>query len=190
MENFEIVQSNLIQRASSSMKWQVCCIGLSLALLISPRPAFGQDTSGSLNKFLEKQGYAEIDLSENTLKQFEVDVSLNGTPLLLLVDTGASHTFLSRKRLTELGFDLEKTSLEVSGIGQKQFAYSTEIDDLVIGSASTGPMSIYAVDLSTMRDLLRESGSRVPDGLLGSDFLTRWSAVLEVKQSRLFLRIQ
>jgi hypothetical protein len=77
-----------------------------------------------------------------------------------------------------------------SGIGKKQGLYSTEIDDMLIGDASTGPISIFAADLAHLRKMLRATGSRAPDGLLGADFLSRWSAVVDVKRSRMFLRLK
>jgi predicted aspartyl protease len=163
---------------------------LSLLSLLVASPAVAEDCAASLQAFLLERGYAEIELSENTAKQFEVEAVLQGKPLLLLVDTGASHTLFSKDRLESLGFDLQKTNVEFSGIGKTQRLYSTEIEDLVIGGASTGPISIFAADLEHMREILRSAGSREADGLLGADFLTRWSAVVEVKQSRLYLRLK
>jgi predicted aspartyl protease len=152
--------------------------------------AFAQECPSSLPEFLQEKGYAEVELSENTTKHFEVEAVLNGESLLLIVDTGASHTLFSRDRLQALGLDLEETRIEFSGIGKKQRLYSTEVDDLLIGGASTGPISILAADLGHFREMLRDSGSRAADGLLGADFLARWSAILEVKHSRLYLRLK
>ncbi len=96
----------------------------------------------------------------------------------------------TRDRLEDLGLDLKKTAIEFSGIGKKQRLYSTEVDDLSIGGASTGPISIFAANLGHLRKMLRETGSREPDGLLGADFLARWSANVEVKHSKLYLRLK
>jgi len=161
-----------------------------LCLLPLSTPAVAEECPDALSGFLEGRGFVEVELSENTAKQFEVEAEINGEPLLLIVDTGASHTIFSRDRIEELGLDLEKTQVEFSGIGKKQRLYSTEITDLRIGGASTGPISIFAADLSHLQKMLRGTGSRAPDGLVGSDFLTRWSAILDVKYSTLFLRIR
>lgn len=153
-------------------------------------PAFAEECPDSLSDFLQDRGFVEVELSENTAKQFEVEAEINGERFLLIVDTGASHTLLSRERIKDLGLDLEKTNVEFSGIGKRQRLYSTEIEDLQIGGASTGPISIFAADLSHLQKMLRSAGSRAADGLIGADFLTRWSAVLDVKYSKLFLRIR
>ena len=161
----------------------VCLLPLSV-------PAFAEECPDSLSGFLQRRGFVEVELSENTAKQFEVEAEINGEPLLLIVDTGASHTIFSRDRIKELGLDLEETQVEFSGIGRTQRLYSTEIKNLRIGGASTGPISIFAADLSHLQKMLRSGGSRAADGLIGADFLTRWSAVLDVKYSTLFLRIR
>jgi predicted aspartyl protease len=160
------------------------------ALLMPLAAAQAEDCPGSLKEFLEARGYVEIELAENTAKQFEVHVTMNGEKLLLIVDTGASHTLFSRNRLKKMGLELEKTNVEFSGIGKKQRLYSTQIDGLEIAGTSTGPIAIFAADLSHMRQMLRGYGSRAPDGLIGADFLARYSAILEVKYSKMYLRIR
>ena len=145
----------------------------------------------SLQEFLATQGYVEIELSENTAKQFEVEATLNGSePVLLIVDTGASQTLFSKDRLEKLGLRLEKTQVDIYGLGGKQRVSSAEIRDLAIGSASTGPISVLAADLSKLREDLKGLGSRPIDGVIGSDFMSRYSAVIEVKHSKLYLRIR
>jgi predicted aspartyl protease len=161
-----------------------------LSILLITTPLRAEPCPDSLSAFLADRGFVEIELSENTAKQFEVEAELNGEILLLILDTGASHTLFSRDRLEDLGLDLERTRIEFSGIGKKQRLYSTEIRNLKIGSASTGPISIFAADLSHFQEMLRNTGSRAADGLIGADFLSRWSAVIEVKHSKLFLRIR
>ena len=161
-----------------------------LCILFLSTPASAEECPDSLSDFLVGRGFVEVELSENTAKQFEVEAELNGETVLLIIDTGSSHTIFSRDRLKKLGLDLEKTQIEFSGIGKNQRLYSAEIENLQISGASTGPMSILAADLSHVRKMLRSTGSRAVDGLIGADFLSRWSAVLEVKRSKLFLHIR
>lgn len=163
---------------------------LLISLLMPLAAVQAEDCPDSLREFLERKGYVEIELAENTAKQFEVEVTLNGESLLLIVDTGASHTIFSKDRLKKMGLELEKTNIEFTGIGKKQRVYSAQVEDLTISGASTGPIAILAADLSHMRAMLRGYGSRQPDGLVGADFLARYSAVLEVKYSKMYLRIR
>lgn len=142
-----------------------------------------------LGVFLKSQGYLAIELSQNTMKQFEVEATLNGkVPLLLLVDTGASMTLFDRDKLKDAGIEFEKTDLQVFGFGGDQRAYSGQIQTLDIGSASMGATSIFGVDLSDFQKQQKKMGSRPIDGVIGSDFLARYSAVIEVKHSILYLR--
>jgi len=122
-------------------------------------------------------------------KQFEVEAKLNGSrPLLLIVDTGATMTLLDRDKLEDAGLEFEKTDVRLSGFGGEQRLYSSQIANLAIGSAETGPMTIFGADLGTLQEAQRKYGSRPVDGVIGSDFLSRYSAVIEVKHSMLYLR--
>lgn len=169
-------------------------LGALLAILLAAGAARAlecpEGCPESLASFLAGRGYVEVELSENTTGQFEVEATLDGERLLLLVDSGSSHTLFSRARLEELGMELEETRIEFSGFGSTQRLQSAQTEDLVIGGASTGPISVFAADLEHLRSRLEQAGSRPVDGVLGADFLGRWSAVLQVKRSKLFLRIR
>jgi len=171
-------------------------LALSLCLALAPlaraqQPAAPAPAScpDSLAVFLGGQGFSAIELSQNTAKQFEVEAKLNGTvPLLLVVDTGASMSMLDRDKLEAAGLEWEKTAIELSGFGGTQKLYSAQIANLAIGGAETGPMSIFGADLSDLQATQKRIGSRPVDGLIGADFLARYSAVIEVKHSMLYLR--
>ena len=49
-----------------------------------------------LADFLKDHGYVGIEMARNVVGHFEVDARINGRPLRLLIDTGASHTALMR----------------------------------------------------------------------------------------------
>jgi predicted aspartyl protease len=158
-------------------------LGLSL-------PARADDVCpADLASFLKSQGYSEIELSESTAKQFEVEATLNDKiPLLLIVDTGASMTIFDRDKLEDLGIEFEKSQIELMAFGGKQKLYGGQIQNLSIGSASTGPIEIFGADLDDLHDIQKKTGSRKADGLIGADFLSRYSAVIEIKHSKLYLR--
>jgi predicted aspartyl protease len=167
-------------------------VTLAVLILLSISPlarAEGETCPAALSDFLKAQGYSEIELSQSTAKQFEVEATLNGSsPLLLILDTGASMTLFDRDKLEGLGLEFTKTDIDFTGIGGKQRLYSADIKNLEIGSASTGPMTILSADLSDFRKQQKSFGSRPADGLIGADFLSRYSAILEVKHSKLYLR--
>jgi hypothetical protein len=94
---------------------------------------------------------------------------------------------LDREKLGNAGIEFEKTEVQMTGWGNQK-PYSAQIANLVIGSAETGQMSIFGADLSELQETQRKIGSRPVDGLIGADFLARYSAVIEVKHSTLYLR--
>ena len=171
------------------MKRIAVCL-LCLAAIVA-RAEEAPPAAVSLADFLKTQGYSEIELSENTAKQSEVEVVLNGKhSLVMLVDTGASMTLFDYDRLDDLGFELEKTDIEFHGVGGKQRLYSAQAANMELGGAETGPISLLVGDLSDFKKTLTAFGSRPVDGLIGHDFLSRYSAVIEVKHSKLYLRIR
>ena len=165
------------------------CLGLACLAHGQEPAAAAPACADSLGAFLKAEGFSAVELSQNTAKQFEVEAKLNGSiPLLLVVDTGASMSMLDRDKLEEAGLEFEKTDLQMTGLGGNQKLYSTQISNLSIGSADTGQMSIFGADLSDLQETQRKIGSRPVDGLIGADFLARYSAVIEVKHSMLYLR--
>jgi hypothetical protein len=97
-------------------------------------------------------------------------------------------SMIDRAKLEAAGLEFEKTDIQLSGWGGNQKLYSAQISNLAIGSAETGQMSIFGADLSELQETQRKMGSRPVDGLIGADFLARYSAVIEVKHSMLYLR--
>ncbi len=161
-----------------------------VALLLVGGPGYPNEPSESLSQFLALRGYSEVDLSENSAGQFEVDAVINGShSARLLVDTGASRTLFGSHSFKSWGIRTKKTSIELTGIGKKQKLQSAELSNLSIGNADSGPITVFVADISFYNRQLEAIGSGEIQGLIGSDFLNKYSAILEIKNSKLYLRV-
>ena len=100
-----------------------------------------------------------------------VSVKINGAgPLTLVLDTGADRTVVSPRALTRIGVPLiSAAGAEVKGVTGSAPATVVWIDSLEVAGAGVGPLPIIAHDPD-----LKEA-----DGLLGRDFLSRFSVTID-----------
>jgi len=96
--------------------------------------------------------------------------SVNGKPVHMLMDTGASTSALTRALVETLGLKLHPTVSWVSGVGGEARLYEARIDDMEVGPTRSG---------STIMRVIGEPGS-LPwfDAIVGAPFLMQ--ADLEV----------
>jgi hypothetical protein len=107
-----------------------------------------------------------------------VGANLNGIPLTLLVDTGASKTMISPAALSRAGLDSSGGQpvrvIGVTGVGD---AFEVTVPRLDVAGAQVGPLGIVAHDLPG-------AGA---DGLLGRDILSGFILTIDVGRSRVTL---
>jgi clan AA aspartic protease (TIGR02281 family) len=128
----------------------------------------------------EVVGSLEVVPLKGSGNHFVVEAVLNEqTRVNLLVDTGAAMTILDQRVLREMGYNLN---------GNKPVLFSTangvveapvvSIDQLKLGGASIGPLSVGALPLSMKNGI---------DGLLGMNFLKRYDFRIDQDRRELHL---
>ena len=124
---------------------------------------------------------AESDGSSVVLERsgdghFYADVELNGTPVHMLVDTGASGVALSRDDARSAGIATSIGMNEVVGEGADGAVHGEEvrIDRMRLGPATAEGVTAVVLNQGGM-------------SLLGQDFLQRFASV-EIKDDRMVLR--
>jgi len=137
---------------------------------------------------LKTQKHRAIRLNRNELGQFIVEAKFDGQKILLMVDTGASHTILDKSSALELGLTMEgpyKTS-PAGGRPVKDFSrYS--IKEFVVQGFSYGAHEICIMDLSGQQQSLQPYRGRKVAGLLGADFLNSRNAIIDYRKATLYL---
>jgi len=137
---------------------------------------------------LRTQNYRAIPLNRDELGQFIVEVKLDGQEVLLMVDTGASHTILDKSSALKLGLTMEgpyQTS-PVGGRPVKDFS-KCFIHEFVVQGFSYGSHDICIMDLSAQQQSLQPYEGRKVAGLLGADFLNRRNAIIDYRKATLYL---
>jgi predicted aspartyl protease len=108
---------------------------------------------------------------------------INNTPAVMLVDTGSTHTTLTRFAIDKRAIPLEPTMRTFRGIGGTTRSYQAPIKQFQIGPINTeyGHGSMQVID---------ETGTRPDyDALVGSDFLMEQDIELSLadKQMKFFV---
>ena len=102
-----------------------------------------------------------------------VDVKINGTTSArLLLDTGADSTMINPRALVAAGASLSRPigMTRMTGVTGSEHVNIVMIDSLEIGEARVGRMQVASYDIA---------GSRGSDGLLGRDFLDRFTVNID-----------
>lgn len=145
-------------------------------------------TEAALSDFLKTYGYISIQMSNNALGHFEAHASINGVESLLLVDTGAARTVIARDRAAKYSLELIESEETAGGLGTTahQF-YTGTVDALIVDSININSMPVWVMDLEHVNKALEARGGRVVDGLIGGDLLGSKHAIIDYRNSILYL---
>ncbi|MFH1050842.1 MAG: aspartyl protease family protein [bacterium] len=146
---------------------------------------FVKAQSKSLIDCLESLHYSSIQLTPNMYGHFEMEAMLDGKhPIVLIVDTGSSMSLLSKSLLDSVGYvthpvpDPEGREL-----------WRVRVDSLTFGKANTGRKELIVGNLDELFPGFDAYGKRI-HGLIGSDLLSRYSALIDIEWSRLYLLVR
>lgn len=144
-----------------------------LGLHSAPRGATSEPTTatraGSAAGASAPKGGAAIKYTPG--QQIMVDVKINGTTSVkLLLDTGADGTMISPRALVAAGASISRpvATSRVTGVAGSDTVNYVVIESLEIGDARVGRMRVASYDVAG-----------AGDGLLGRDFLDRFSVNID-----------
>lgn len=107
-----------------------------------------------------------------------VSASLNGTPLRLIVDTGADRTLISPAAMARAGFDVTQgTAVQIRGVTGDAVATLVSVPRLDLAGTRVGPVAVVVHALA---------GQSV-DGLLGRDVLDAFTVTVDAASQRAIL---
>jgi predicted aspartyl protease len=128
-------------------------------------------TTQKLAQFLAGRGFTRIPMRFDPGHHLEIDAAINGHPVRLIVDTGASTTLLSSSIASASGASLSPLySARGEGIGH--------IQQLVLGNLIVNNAEVVVANVAKM----------VGAGLLGEEYLSWNFAVVDVGGMNLYLR--
>ncbi|MDY0014994.1 MAG: retropepsin-like aspartic protease [Bacteroidales bacterium] len=118
-----------------------------------------------------------------------IDAKINNTPIRLVIDTGASHSCIDKKEVKKLLKNKTKVSEDiVMGIGNKRLTNSiVTIKELTIGELAIKDYTIVAINLKHINKMMEMMNLPPINGLLGSDILCKYEALIDYKNRCLTL---
>lgn len=121
-----------------------------------------------------------VPIERSALGLLYVQGELDGTPLRMIVDTGANRTILDKGAADRLGVDAGPELLPVVG------CLASAASEAAVGALRLGPVAVSLdavaiLDLSPMAPKLGEG----VDGIIGADLLVATGAVIDYGTSEL-----
>ena len=125
----------------------------------------------------------EITAIEEDGFHLMVRVEVNGVPARMLVDTGASRSVFDQERIDrffEKMPDLAENEQKSTGLGTRDMqSQALYLDTLAIGELLIKKYPAVVLDMSHVNISYSELGMEPIDGVLGSDILMKYGAVID-----------
>jgi len=153
-----------------------------LVLKIDPR------VSGPVPGF-NFHGYRRVRMHENEGYNLYVDGSVNGTKARLMVDTGAFATLLHSQFVLRMKIPLRKTKFRSVGVNlaQSRVRLAT-ITRFSVGSMDMRSHNVGVINLEGLINGGLLEASPPVAGLLGSEMLQRYHAIIDFGTNSLYLK--
>ena len=125
----------------------------------------------------------EITAIEEDGFHLMIPVMVNGVQARMLVDTGASRSVFDKDRIDRFFHDspeLEENEQKSTGLGTRDMqSQALYLDELMIGELKVRRYPAVVLDMSHVNHSYEELGLEPIDGVIGSDILMKYGAVID-----------
>ena len=139
------------------------------------------------DSIIQANGYEALPLFKTRTGHITVSLQVNGKPCVFLVDTGGGATLIdiSKKDL----YQLEPQAIRdyAAGIGSASPLVRTT-GVFGINGMEIRNDSLFLMDISYVNAEFKKPRSRRVDGVLGTDFLERYHAIIDYSRLTLYLK--
>ena len=130
-----------------------------------------------------------VTLEDDSNVMLMVEVEVPGQPLKMVLDTGASHTCMDRDCVKRFKVQAPSSDHAVMGIGGRRLSnFFCSLPTFRIGGLLLRDYQVVAVRMHPVNRMLKKLGKTPLGGLLGSDFLRKYHAVISYDTAMLRLR--
>jgi len=131
-----------------------------------------------------------VTLGDNESYHLFISGFVNHSRYELLIDTGASHTIFDTSVVPQMPEEkTEAREIESAGIhaGELKTSFGL-IDEFCLGELKLINWVVVCIDLSHVNSLYKKYTDKRVAGLIGSDFLLKYKAIIDYKKRELVLR--
>lgn len=120
-----------------------------------------------------------------------VEIKVNRTSYILVLDTGASKTAFDHNLLERSGALIIESERLSTGLGVINMAsFTAVINNIQIGDLHISDFEVAVLDLSTINVAYRQLNHPEVLGVLGGDILMKYNAVIDYGQKTLSFQIE
>lgn len=165
------------------------------SVLVTKAPIKREQSDAGINSAereearLKVKGYDEVELFKTRTGHITATLSVNGKPCIFLIDTGGGATLIDKSKKYKFGLEASKTGDYAAGIGSVSALTKTSAT-LQINGYEIEEKNLYLMDISYINSEFRKNHARQVDGVLGTDFLDKYEAVIDYSRCKLFLKIR
>lgn len=164
------------------MRWLVVLLLAGFA-----SAAHAQSALAPMAWFSGPSGRATVPLQRSTDQKLYLTVLVNGEPLTLFIDTGAT-TILHVDVIRRLGLPLADTEDQAIGLTGVAGRRQTAEVNMVVGKTTITGYQVSVLDMTATRELHAQHNLPVIDGLIGADLLAVMRARIDF--DRLVLEVR
>jgi len=146
-------------------------------------PAVGTDT------VMAAKGYDEVKIFKTRTGHITATLKVNGRSCIFLIDTGAGATLIDRSKREKFGLEALSSRDYAAGIGSVSPLVRTSAT-FQINGYDIEAEEIFLMDISYINNEFRKNRARQVDGVLGTDFLDRYEALIDYAQCKLYLKFR
>jgi len=143
----------------------------------------------SLRQFLNAKDYQTLPLERTKFGSLRLRGQLEHTDCIFMLDTGASHTVIDLAFAKKAKIKLELSSQLGGGIGTTTAQlYKMAVQQFSLAGFEVQNLELLAMDLG-ISNAAFNNGIDIPsDGILGTDFLEKYAAIIEYEAPRLYVK--
>ena len=143
---------------------------------------------GLIEGQLEAAGYAKVDLRRSGTGQLLATVKVEGSELLMALDSGASATVVDRQSAADAHLSGLVAGEGAAGAGGRLETHTAPVQDVALGAVPLTLSRVAVMDLSHVNDQLVAVGEVRVDGVVGADVLGVHEALIDYGGPSLYLR--
>ena len=134
------------------------------------------------------KGFVRVPLKRSRFGMWEVNARVNGLSIRFVVDSGANRSVIDPSDFSKLKLVSQKAD------GNRYSIQSVETDvkfcvlkNLKLNHFTFSPLNMVILNLEYINRGLEAAGLPKIGGILGSDFLSHYQAVVDFKRSHMYL---
>ncbi|MGP8216819.1 MAG: retropepsin-like aspartic protease [Bacteroidia bacterium] len=149
------------------------------------------NASLNVDSVLTHNGYYKIALTHNKANHITLHAKINGIEGLFILDTGASATVIDEKQKDKFNIKIDKDSAQGEGVGAdvpRQQALDSKSNNVEISGLKLTGVDLCVMNLDDVTAAYKQLGEIVTDGVIGANILKSGNAIIDYKNSFLYLK--